>query len=213
MNRSASNIPLPAPDTGKNYPVLAALKQRQTTRMISDEVLSPQQLSDLLWAAWGVNRQPGPFGVPGRTAASASNSQEIDLYVALADGAYLYDALEHRLLRVSGEDLRTRALTPGQKNISAVAGVQLIYVADVDKLTHTRGFNEPGLHDPEVQKAYYYVDTGLIAGNVYLYAAAVGLAAWFHNCDKPRLTHELHLKPGQRVLFAQSVGYPGLDDD
>ena len=141
MNRSASNIPLPAPDTGKNYPVLAALKQRQTTRMISDEVLSPQQLSDLLWAAWGVNRQPGPFGVPGRTAASASNSQEIDLYVALADGAYLYDALEHRLLRVSGEDLRTRALTPGQKNISAVAGVQLIYVADVDKLTHTRGFN------------------------------------------------------------------------
>ncbi len=159
-----------------------------------------------------MNRKLGPLGVPGRTAASACNSQEIDLYVALAGGAYLYDAVEHRLMHVSTEDLRVRALTPGQKAFSAVAGVQLIYVADVDKLAHTHGFDEPGLHDPEVQKAYYYVDTGLIAGNVYLFAAAVGLAAWFHNCDKAQLTRLLHLKPNQRVLFAQSVGYPGLDD-
>lgn len=215
MHRLAAkivDITLPPPETGSRYPVLAALQNRQTTRDISGEALLPQQLSDLLWAAWGVNRKQGPFGEPGRTAASASNSQEIDLYVALADGAYLYDAPSHRLLRVSSEDLRTRALTPAQKDFSTVAGVQLIYVADLDKLTHTRGFNEPGLHDPEVQKAYYYVDTGLIAGNVYIFAAAVGLAAWFHNCDKPRLTRGLGLKPSQRVLFAQSVGYPGFDD-
>ncbi|HSN17783.1 MAG TPA: nitroreductase family protein [Gammaproteobacteria bacterium] len=216
MSRPAAkilDIQLPPPDSGSTDPVLAALRSRRTTRDISGESLAPRQLSDLLWAAWGVNRKQGPFGDIGRTAASASNSQEIDLYVALADGTYLYDAMGHRLLWVSDEDLRTQALTPEQKGFSAVAGVQLIYVADLGRLTHTRGFDEPGLHDPEVQKAYYYVDTGLIAGNVYLFAAAVGLAAWFHNCDRARLTQALRLKPSQRALFAQSVGYPGLDDD
>lgn len=213
MDRLATRVPLPLPDTGQVYPVLAALRNRQTIRDISGESLNMQQLSDLLWAAWGVNREAAPWGGPGRTAASASNSQEIDLYVALAEGAYLYDAVEHRLERVSGADVRVQALTPGQKRISTVAGVQLIYVADVDKLTHTRGFDEPGLHDPEVQKAYYYVDTGLIAGNVYLFAAAVGLATWFHNCDRAQLAKQLQLKASQRVLFAQSVGYPGFDED
>ena len=86
--------------------------------------------------------------------------------------------------------------------------VQLIYVADVHRLVHTAGFQEPGLQHPEVQKAYYYVDTGLIAGNVYLFAAAEGLATWFHNCDRSFLAQTLHLRPEQHVLFAQSVGYP-----
>ncbi|OBI23920.1 hypothetical protein A5713_08445 [Mycobacterium sp. E2497] len=79
------------------------------------------------------------------------------------------------------------------------------------RLTHTAGFDEPGLHDPEVQKSYYYVDVGLIAGNVYLFAAAHGLAAWFHNCDRAGLTEHLGLKVHQRVLFAQSVGYLPAD--
>ena len=86
--------------------------------------------------------------------------------------------------------------------------MQLVYVADVHRLTHTRGFQEPGLHDPDVQKAYYYVDTGIIAGNVYLFAAAQGLAAWFHNCDKTGLAQRLGLHAERHVLFAQSVGYP-----
>ena len=68
-------------------------------------------------------------------------------------------------------------------------------------------FQEPGLKDAEIQKSYYFVDTGLIAGNVYLFAAAQGLAAWFHNCDKPGLAKDLNLRPDQRVLFAQTVGY------
>jgi hypothetical protein len=72
---------------------------------------------------------------------------------------------------------------------------------------HTSGFQEPGLHDPEVQKSYYYVDTGLIAGNVYLFAASQGLAAWFHNCDRVDLAKRLGLRADQRVLFGQSVGY------
>ena len=74
-----------------------------------------------------------------------------------------------------------------------------IYVADLHRLTHTAGFQEPGLHDPEVQKSYYYVDTGLIAGNVYVFAAAEGLAAWFHNCNKTGLTQKLGLRAEQRV--------------
>ena len=85
--------------------------------------------------------------------------------------------------------------------------MQLVFVVDVDRLVHTSGFQEPGLQDPEVQKSYYYVDTGLIAGNVYLFAASQGLAAWFHNCDRGGLWRGLKLRPEQRVLFAQTVGY------
>jgi hypothetical protein len=131
--------------------VAAALEQRRTTREISTTPLSLQQLSNLLWAAFGVNRQTGPFGPPGRTAGSASNSQEMDLYVAMREGVYLYDALQSRLLPILAGDLRSRALTPGQRGVEATAPVQLIYVADVHRLTHTAGFEEPGLHDTEVQ--------------------------------------------------------------
>jgi nitroreductase len=85
--------------------------------------------------------------------------------------------------------------------------VRLIYVVDVDRLINTAGFPEPGLKDPDVQRSYYYVDTGLIAANVYLFAASTGLAAWFHNCDKTALSKKLDLRANQRVLFAQTVGY------
>lgn len=128
--------------------------------------------------------------------------------MALEDGAYLYDAFKNCLTPVVAEDVRVEALTPGQQGVSAKAPVQLIYVADIHRLTHTQGFQEPRLHDPEGQKSYYYVDTGLIAGNVYLFAAAQGLAAWFHNCDKDGLARKLGLRAEQHVLFAQSVGYP-----
>ena len=151
---------------------------------------------------------PSNFGIPGRTAASASNSQEIDLYVALSEGVYVYDAVNNLLVPTVAGDFRVDALTPGQRGIDAKAPVQLIYVVDVHRLTRTAGFQEPGLQDPEVQKSYYFVDTGLIAGNVYLFAAAQGLAAWFHNCDKTGLAQQLGLRAEQRVLFAQSIGYP-----
>jgi hypothetical protein len=166
-------------------------------------------LSNLLWAASGVNRRKGPFGIPGRTAASASNSQEIDLFVALESGVYLFDAQHHQLLPVIAGDVRTLAIGRGQRNLAMKAPVQLIYVVDIHRLTHTSGFQEPGLQDPEVQKSYYHVDTGLIAGNVYLFAASQGLATWFHNCDRIGLTRRLNLRAEQRVLFAQTVGYPG----
>lgn len=208
----ANPIQLPKPERGRAHPVLETLAKRCTTREMVDEPLSHQQLANLLWAACGVNRRAGPFGAPGRTAASASNSQEIDLYVALREAAFRYDALANRLDWIYAGDLRGEGLTPGQKASSSKGAVQLIYVVDVQRLTHSRGFDEPGLHDEETQKAYYFVDTGLIAGNVYLYAAAVGLAAWFHNCDRAKLAQYLGLGPQQRVLFAQSVGFPEQED-
>jgi nitroreductase len=199
-------LPKPAPDRGIS--VLKALKKRKTIREISDKRLSLQTLSNLLWAAYGINRTHGPFGIPGRTAASASNSQEIDLYVAMEEGLYLYDALPHRLVPVLAGDLRPMAIGRGQAGFATGAPVRLIFVADVDRLIHTAGYQEPGLLDAEIQKSYYYVDTGLIAGNVYLFAASQGLASWFHNCDRSGLTATLKLRAGQRVLFGQTVGYP-----
>lgn len=207
-SRTSEAVELPTPrlSVGKSLP--ESLQQRQTIREISDRKLPAQLLSNLLWAACGINRLNGPFGSPGITAASASNSQEIELFVALEDGVYRFDAHEHRLFRVVTNDLRAMAISPGQKNVVMKAPVELLYVVDIDRLTHTSGFQEPGLHDPEVQKSYYYVDTGLIAGNVYLFAASQGLAAWFHNCDRAGLAKKLKLRAEQRVLFAQTVGYP-----
>ncbi|MFA4844653.1 MAG: nitroreductase family protein [Candidatus Margulisiibacteriota bacterium] len=200
-------IKLPAPKELGKKSVLAALKARKTVREISGKKLSLQLLSNLPWAADGVNRKKGPFGIPGRTAGSASNSQEIDLYVALEDGVYLYEAIPHQLTPVVSGDLRPLAINKGQGNLGANAPARIIYVVDLDKLTHSKGYMEPGLKDEEVQKSYYYVDTGWIAGNLAAYAASQGLTAWFHNCQKGALAEKLKLNSNQRVLFAQTVGW------
>ena len=189
-------------DGGKS--VLAALKERKTTRNISAKELPAQVLSNLLWAAFGVNREQGSFGKAGRTAASASNSQEIDLYIALPESVYLYEAVPHRLAPVVAGDLRGRA----GRGAAASAPVNIFYVADLARYDTGPGQPDRRIGDPEVQKSYYYTDTGLIAGNVYLFAASQGLAAWFHNCNKEAAAKEFKLRPDQRVLFAQTVGYP-----
>ena len=199
---------LPRPEIDPKKPLLKALRSRRTTREIKRRKLPLRILSALLWAAWGINRPKGPFGMAGRTAASASNSQEIDLYIVLEEGIYLYEPLHHSLVPVRAGDFRPLAIGPGQAEFAGAAPVHLVYVADIRKLTHTSGFQEPGLQDPEIQKSYYFVDTGLIAGNVYLFAAAHGLASWFHNCNKPALAQKMQLRPDQRVLFGQTIGYP-----
>jgi len=200
-------IALVKPKTDGGKSVLASLLDRKTTRTISDKQLPPRVLSDLLWAAFGVNREKEPGGGRiGRTAASASNSQEIDIYVALPEGVYLYEAVTHCLTPVVEGDLRAK-VGRGRRGSGAKAPVRLIYVVDIAKFAKAQ-FQEPGLKDAEIQKSYYFVGTGLIAGNVYLFAASQGLAAWFHNCDKPGLAKDLNLRPEQRVLFAQTVGYP-----
>lgn len=197
-------ITLPKPQTDGGKSVLAALQNRRTIRSISPQKLSPQMLSNLLWAAFGVNREKASFGKPGRTAASASNSQEIDLYVALPEGAYLYEAIPHRLTPVLSGDCRARA----GRRAAATAPVNIFYVVDRSRYDMGPGQPDRNIGDPQVQKSYYYVGTGLIAANVYLFAASQGLAAWFHNCDKNNIAKELKLRPQQSVLFAQTVGYP-----
>ena len=203
------SIVLPAP-TLFGGSLAAALKKRQTIRSFSDRRLSQQMLSNLLWSACGVNRKSGPFGVPGITAASASNSQEIDVYVTLEKGVYLYDAGSHSLKPIAAGDMRKLALGERQGPTGSNAAVRLIFVVDIEKYKKA-GFQEPGLWDAEVQKSYYYADTGLIAGNVYLFAASQGLGAWFHNCNRSELASRLGLGKNQRVLFGQTVGYSEND--
>jgi nitroreductase len=199
-------ITLPKPSDWHGKSVFAALKARRTTREISSKPLSLQMLSNLLWAANGINRKSGPFGLPGSTAASASNSREIDVYAALKTGVYLYEPSGHRLVPVAKGDFRLMAIGRGQEAWGADAPVRLIYVADLDKFKSS-GFDEPRLHEPEGQKSYYYADTGLIAGNVYLFAASQGLAAWFHNCDRESVAKMLNLPESKRALFGQTIGY------
>ena len=197
-------IVLPTPEKEGGKSVLASLAVRKTTRSILSKQLSLQILSNLLWAGFGVNRDEGSFGKKGRTAPSASNSQEIDLYVALPEGVYMYDATSHHLKPVAAGDFRARS---GRGN-AATAPVNIFYVVNTER--YDLGPTQPDrqIGDPEVQKSYYYTDTGFIAQNVYLFAASFGLAAWFHNCDKANTVKEFKLKPTQRVLFAQTVGYP-----
>ncbi len=184
--------------------VLAALQARKTERLISNKEIPPQVLSNLFWAAFGVNREELSLNKPGRTAPSASNSQEIDLYVAINNGLYLYEAIPHRLAPVAAGDFRRYASRGRVCN----APVNIFYVVDLDKYDQGPEQPDASIGDPEVQKSYYYTDTGCIAQNVYLFAASQGLAAWFHNCDRTHCGDAFRLRPQQSVLFAQSVGYP-----
>ena len=200
------SIKLPKPLFAHCSTVFEALKMRGTSRSISDKKIPLQILSDILWAAQGINRVHGPFGGPGRTAGSASNSQEVCVYVAKEEGTYLYEPDSHTMTLVAAGDSRSLAIGPGQRTSGVNAPVRFIYVVDVDKFK-TAGYQEPGLYDPEIQKSYYFVDTGLIAQNVYLAASALGLVSWFHNCNKTRLAKILGLEPHQRALFGQTIGY------
>ena len=197
-------IILPEPERKGGKSVLEALQLRQTNRSIDSKELPLQVLSNLLWAAYGINREKTSFNKPGRTAPSASNSQEIDLYVSLKNGLYLYEAIPHQLTPISAGDFR---MISG-RGIAAIAPVNIFYVADFLRYDLGPDQPDPKIGDPEVQKSYYYTDTGFIAQNVHLFAASQGLATWFHNCDKESIIAEFSLRQNQRILFAQTVGYP-----
>ncbi len=201
-------IILPEPVRKGGKTVLEALQLRQTNREIGSRELPLQVLSNLLWAAFGVNREQASFNKPGRTAPSASNSQEIDLYVALKDGLYLYEAIPHQLTPISDRDFRMLSCSRRAASLTSNAPVNIFYVVDLSR--YDLGPNQPdrSIGNPEVQKSYYYTDTGFIAQNINLFAASEGLATWFHNCDKASLSTKFKLRPSQRILFAQTVGYP-----
>ncbi|OQA03394.1 MAG: nitroreductase A [Planctomycetes bacterium ADurb.Bin401] len=186
------SIDLPKPVTEGGKPLMEALKERKSTREFSDEKLSLQTLSNMLWAANGISRPDGK-----RTAPSARNKQEIDIYVAMEDGTYLYDAKENKLIGVVAEDIReATGMQPFVKN----APVNLLFVADYDKMGD--GSNE--------QKDFYAAtDTGYVSQNVYLFCASEGLATVVRGMvDRDKCKAALKLKDSQKIILAQTVGYP-----
>ena len=184
---------LPSPDTAGGMPLMQALKARHSTREFGSKPLPLQALSNLLWAANGVNRPSSG----ARTAPSAHDWREIGVYAVTADGAYRYDPLSHSLTRVATGDLRH--LT-GMQDFVATVPLNLVYVADLDRM------NGAGAED----KAFYSAaDAGFIAQNVYLYCAAAGLAVVVRGLvDREALGAALGLGKHQRIILAQSVGYP-----
>jgi SagB-type dehydrogenase family enzyme len=186
-------IQLSKPQTEGGRPFMQVLKDRKSSREFGSEKLPAQVLSNLLWAAFGVNRPDSGK----RTAPSARDWQEIDVYVAAADGLYLFDANAHLLKPVLAEDLR--AMTGLQPFVKEVP-LNLIYVAD---------FSRMGSATNEQKEFYSAADTGFIAQNVYLYCASEGLATVVRGLvDKPALAKAMKLRTDQKITLVQSVGYP-----
>ena len=181
----------PRVDGGR--PLMQVLKDRGSSRSFSTEKLPLQVLSNLLWAAFGINRPD----LGKRTAPSAMNWQEIDIYVATADGLYLYDAKTQQLQPILSEDIR--AMT-GLQPFVKEAPVNLIYVAD---------FSRMGTASKEDEDLYSAADTGFISENVYLFCASEGLATVVRgSIDRSLLAKTMKLRPDQKIILSQTVGYP-----
>jgi len=184
-------VQLPAPKLDQSKSLGQVLKDRKSTRDFSAGSLSPQILSNVLWAGFGINRPE----TGRRTAPSAHNKQEIDIYVATADGAFIYDPKGNALVPVAPGDIRP--LTGTQPYVKDAA-VNLVYVADLAKMSEG---------EEAAKLLLSAANTGFIAENVYLYCASEGLATVFRvGIDKPKLAGILKLRPAQRIMFAQPVG-------
>lgn len=187
-------IPLskPQPQTDGGNPALQLLQKRASSRELSPQPLPPEILSELLWAAFGINRADGR-----RTAPTASNRQDMDIYVILAQGCYLYDPKANRLNPVAAGDLRGPA---GTQPFAGQAPVNLIYVCDYSRMSNI----------PEESKILFSgVHTGAISENVYLYCASRGLATVVRaSIDKAALAKAMKLRPEQKITLGQPVGYP-----
>lgn len=194
---SAQDIALPKPETTGGMPLMEALQKRASGRKFSDRQLTSQELSNLLWAAWGVNREDGR-----RTAPSARNIQEITLYVSTSDGVFEYDAPGNVLKQVMKEDIR--GLT-GSQPLAGKAPVNIIMIADKSKITWSAPGNE--LVD------YPSVDSGFIGQNIYLFCAANGMSTVFRGLvDRKALGAKLNLSEHKFVTFVQSVGFPAAEE-
>ena len=186
-------IKLPAPRTSGGKPLMQALKDRHSMREFSGRDLPPEVLSNLLWAAFGINRPK----TGGRTAPSAHNWEEMDVYVATAKGLYLYEPRDHVLKQILAEDVRVKT---GVQTYVADAPVNLVYVADLTRMTEAT---------PEDKAWYSGPDAGFIAQNVYLFCASEGLAVVVRGMvDRAALGRLMSLTPDEKIILAQSVGYP-----
>ncbi|MHB1214541.1 MAG: nitroreductase family protein [Thiobacillus sp.] len=192
-------VKLPPPETAGGLSLMQALQERHSTRTFSGTPLPPQLLSNLLWAAGGVNRPDAGL----RTAPSAHDWREIDVYVTTAEGAYRYAPPTHMLMRLDGAVSGDIRYLTGVQDFVPTAPVNLVYVADLDRM------GEAGTED----KAFYSAsDAGFIAQNVYLYCASVGLAVVVRGLvDRDALGTALALGRHQRIILTQSVGYPADD--
>lgn len=191
--QETATISLPPPETSGGMPLMQALMMRHSTREFSAKPLPPQLLANLLWAAGGVNRPD----TGKRTAPSARDWREVEIYLATAEGAFRYDPPTHALIKVADGDLR--ALT-GMQDFVATAPLNLVYVADLDRMS--------GASD-EDKVRYSAADTGFMAQNVYLYGASAGLAVVVRGMvDREALGAALGLRRNQRIILAQTVGYP-----
>lgn len=185
-------IVLPPPQTAGGKPLMQALQMRASAREFAPDALPAQTLSNLLWAAWGINRPDSGK----RTAPSARNWQEIDVYAILEQGTFLYDAVAHRLKPVAAGDHRAAA---GRQDFARVAPVTLVLVADSARMQ-----NAPA----DQVETYAAADAAFISQNIYLFCASEGLATGVRaSVDKPALTQALRLGDTQLVTFAQSVGF------
>ena len=186
-------LELPKPQTDGGRPLMQVLRDRHSTREFKPDKLPLQVLSNLLWAAFGINRPE----TGKRTAPSAMNWQEVDIYVALPEGLYVYDAKAHRLVQILAEDVR--AATGGQDFVKG-APLNLVYVADLAR-TKDAGAEEKNF--------YTTIDVGFISQNVYLFCASEGLATVVRGTvDRPALAKLMKLRPEQKIIVAQTVGYP-----
>ncbi len=183
MPSFTQDIKLTAPNKTGGKPLMQALSERKSSRNFVDKELSVDVLSNLLWAANGFNREDK------RTAPTANNKQEVELYVALKSGVYFYDAKNSILKLIKDGDHRK---STGSQDFVANASVNIILVADMDKAS---------------SREYAYTDCGFIAQNIYLFAASEGLGAvsrgWY---DKDVLAKLLNLPSHKEVLLTQSVG-------
>lgn len=190
---AASALILPPPQTEGGLPLMQALRLRQSQRAFEHTPLAQQVLSDLLWAAAGINRPE----LDGRTTPSALNSQEIDVYVALPEGLYRYEPSDHVLYLISATDVRR---VTGYEDFVDKAPLDLIYVAD-----HARMKRVPAAQ----RESYASTAAGAMAQNVYLFCASAGLAtvirAWI---DRQALSQAMGLEVDQQILLSQTVGRP-----
>jgi nitroreductase len=191
--QQATPLQLPPPRSQGGKPLIEALQLRRSIREYSPRPLPPQVLSDLLWAAFGINRP----ATGDRTAPYWRHIMVIDIYAAMADGVWLYEPKVHKLLPHLRQDIRART---GTQVFVGKAPLNLVYVAHGERM---------GDIPAEDRRLYASVDAGFIGQNVYLFCASEGLATVFRAAiDYPMLARTMELGAGQFVAFAQTVGYP-----
>jgi SagB-type dehydrogenase family enzyme len=189
-----SNVKLLVPALNNDKLFMQTVKERKSSREFSDKELSLQDLSNLLWCANGINRPENA----NRTSPSARNKQDIDIYVVLKEGIYLYDAKQNELLPVISGDYRKDT---GMQDFVATAPLNLVYVSDVAKFELSK--------EREKQVMYAGLDAGHCSENVYLYCASANLAVVVRaSIDKEKMAGILNLRPEQLVVIAQTIGYP-----